>query len=248
MAQLTYDPSPADQPEFSEEEQDSLRIGEELEQQQNQMLAGKFESAEQLEKAYLELQQKMGQGSSEPEATEPEAEEVQEETPNYLAQAMTEYQETGKLSDEMRKQLDEVDYEDMFQQMSQIPVAEDVPDLTQEEMSAIKNYVGGEQQYEGLMDWAANTLDKNYVDAFDELVQNGSARAIQLAVRGLMAEYENQNGYEGRMLTGKAPVERPDVFRSQAEVVAAMNDPKYDSDPAYRQDVFDKLSRSDVQF
>ena len=63
-----------------------------------------------------------------------------------------------------------------------------------------------------------------------------------------MAEYENQNGYEGRMLTGKAPVERPDVFRSQAEVVAAMNDPKYDSDPAYRQDVFDKLSRSDVQF
>ena len=63
MAQLTYDPSPADQPEFSEEEQDSLRVGEELQQQQNQMLAGKFESAEQLEKAYLELQQKMGQGS-----------------------------------------------------------------------------------------------------------------------------------------------------------------------------------------
>ena len=93
-----------------------------------------------------------------------------------MAQAMTEYQETGKLSDEMRKQLDEVDYEDMFQQMSQIPVAEDVADLTQEEMSAIKNYVGGEEQYEGLMDWAANTLDKNYVDAFDDLVQNGSAQ------------------------------------------------------------------------
>ena len=161
---------------------------------------------------------------------------------------MSEYQETGKLSEEMKKQLDEVDYEDMFQQMSQIPVAQEVADLTQEEMSAIKNYVGGDEQYEGLMNWAANTLDKNYVDAFDDLVQNGSARAIQLAVRGLMAEYENQNGYEGRMLTGKAPVERPDVFRSQAEVVAAMNDPKYDSDPAYRQDVFDKLSRSDVQF
>ena len=71
MAQLTYDPSPADQPEFSEEEQDSLRVGEELQQQQNQMLAGKFESAEQLEKAYLELQQKMGEGSQESEPLSP---------------------------------------------------------------------------------------------------------------------------------------------------------------------------------
>ena len=243
MAQLTYDPTPADQPEFSEEEQDSLRVGEQLEQQQTQMLAGKFENAEQLEKAYLELQQKMGQGEQE---AEPE-EEVQESDPDYLAQAMSEYQETGKLSDDIKKQLDELDYEDMFAAMqSQAP--QESPDLTEEEMNAIRNYVGGEQQYGALMDWAAQTLDSNYVEAFDDLVQNGSARAIQLAVRGLMAEYENANGYEGRMLTGKAATETPDVFRSQAEVVQAMNDPRYDSDPAYRNDVFEKLGRSNVQF
>ena len=243
MAQLTYDPTPADQPEFSEEEQDSLRVGEQLEQQQTQMLAGKFENAEQLEKAYLELQQKMGQGEQE---AEPE-EEVQESDPDYLAQAMSEYQETGKLSDDIKKQLDELDYEDMFAAMqSQAP--QESPDLTEEEMNAIRNYVGGEQQYGALMDWAAQTLDSNYVEAFDDLVQNGSARAIQLAVRGLMAEYENHNGYEGRMLTGKAATETPDVFRSQAEVVQAMSDPRYDNDPAYRNDVFEKLGRSNVQF
>ena len=50
------------------------------------------------------------------------------------------------------------------------------------------------------------------------------------------------------MLTGKAATETPDVFRSQAEVVQAMNDPRYDSDPAYRNDVFEKLGRSNVQF
>ena len=245
MAQLTYDPTPADQPEFSEEEQDSLRVGEQLAEQQNQMLAGKFENAEQLEKAYLELQQKMGEGKQE---AEPEAEEVQESDPDYLAQAMSEYQETGKISDEIKKQLDELDYEDMFAAMqSQAP--QEAEDLSEEEMNAIRNYVGGEQQYGALMDWAAQTLDSNYVEAFDDLVQNGSARAIQLAVRGLMAEYENQNGYEGRMLTGKAATETPDVFRSQAEVVQAMNDPRYDSDPAYRNDVFEKLERSDnLQF
>ena len=244
MAQLTYDPTPADQPEFSEEEQDSLRVGEQLAEQQNTMLAGKFENAEQLEKAYLELQQKMGEGKQE---AEPEAEEVQESDPDYLAQAMNEYQTTGKISDEMKQQLDELDYEDMFAAMqSQAP--QEAEDLSEEEMNAIRNYVGGEQQYGALMDWAAQTLDSNYVEAFDDLVQNGSARAIQLAVRGLMAEYENHNGYEGRMLTGKAATETPDVFRSQAEVVQAMSDPRYDNDPAYRNDVFEKLGRSNVQF
>ena len=243
MAELTYDPTPADQPEFSEEEQDSLRVGEQLAEQQNQMLAGKFENAEELEKAYLELQQKMGQGEQE---AEPE-EEVQESDPDYLAQAMNEYQETGKLSDEIKKQLDELDYEDMFAAM-QNQAPQEAADLSEEEMNAIQNYVGGKDQYGALMDWAAQTLDQNYVQAFDDLVQNGSARAIQLAVRGLMAEYENQNGYEGRMLTGKAATETPDVFRSQAEVVQAMSDPRYDSDPAYRNDVFEKLGRSDIQF
>ena len=244
MAQLTYDPTPADQPEFSEEEQDSIRVGQELEQQQNQMLAGKFENAEQLEKAYLELQQKMGEGKQE---AEPEAEEVQEEHPDYLAQAMNEYRETGKLTEEIKAQLDEVDYEDLFNYVTNNTEA-DVADITQEEMSAIQNYVGGPEQYSALMDWAGQTLDSNYVEAFDDLVQTGSPRAIQLAVRGLMAEYENANGYEGRMLTGKAAVESPEVFRSQAEVVQAMNDPRYDRDPAYRNDVFEKLGRSNVQF
>jgi len=244
MAQLTYDPTPADQPELSPEEQESLKVGEQLAEQQNQMLAGKFENAEELEKAYLELQQKLGKGDQE---TESEEEEVQESDPDFLAQAMTEYQETGKLSEEMKKQLDELDYEDMFAAM-QNQAPQQAADLSEEEMNAIRNYVGGEQQYGALMDWASQTLDQNYVQAFDDLVQNGSARAIQLAVRGLMAEYENAVGYEGRMLTGKAAQESPDVFRSQAEVVQAMNDPKYDRDPAYRQDVFEKLSRSNVQF
>ena len=47
------------------------------------------------------------------------------------------------------------------------------------------------------------------------------------------------------MLQGKAPKSGGDVFRSQAELVAAMNDRRYDSDPAYRQDVIQKLERSD---
>ena len=51
------------------------------------------------------------------------------------------------------------------------------------------------------------------------------------------------------MVTGKtAPPQSGDVFRSQAELVEAMNDRRYDSDPAYRQDVIEKLERSGLEF
>jgi hypothetical protein len=50
------------------------------------------------------------------------------------------------------------------------------------------------------------------------------------------------------MLTGKAPVNTGDVYRSQAEVVRAMKDSKYENDPAYRQDIYEKLERSNLNF
>ena len=73
-------------------------------------------------------------------------------------------------------------------------------------------------------------------------------QAIQLAVSGLKSEYNNANGVEGRMVTGKTAPKNADVFRSQAELVQAMSDRRYDSDPAYRQDVIEKLDRSDLNF
>ena len=50
------------------------------------------------------------------------------------------------------------------------------------------------------------------------------------------------------MVTGKANKQGGEVFRSQAEVVKAMQDSRYDRDPAYRRDIQDKLERSDIKF
>ena len=58
--QLTYDPTPADAPEFSESEQEALEVAEKLGQEESELYAGKYENAEQLEQAYLELQKKLG--------------------------------------------------------------------------------------------------------------------------------------------------------------------------------------------
>ena len=120
-------------------------------------------------------------------------------------------------------------------------------DLTDAEMNTIYNSAGGEAEYNRLTSWAAENLAENKLDAFNSIIDKGEALAIQMAVAGLRSEYENQEGYEGRMLTGKG-ARTTEAFRSQAELVAAMSDPRYEKDPAYRQDLYDKLERSDVAF
>ena len=119
--------------------------------------------------------------------------------------------------------------------------------LTDAEMNSVYNSAGGEKEYQRLVGWAAENLAENKLDAFNSIVNQGDATAIQIAVAGLRSEYEGQEGYEGRMLQGKG-ARTTDAVRSQAEVVAAMSDPRYERDEAYRQDVYDKLERSNVAF
>ena len=255
MATLTYDPTPADQPEFNEAEQEAIAIGEQAEAEQQQMLAGKFKDAEALEQAYIELQKKLGE-QNDPEETEglqreeePETEEV---NPNFeiLNKASEEfYANDGKVSQETLDQLAELDSNDLISAYIEMQgQSRQENDLTDQQAVDIRNMVGGDEAYGQLTSWAAESLDAAYIDAYDNIVETGDVRMIQLALAGLQAEYEKANGFEGEMLTGKAAKPQVDAFRSQAEVVRAMQDPRYDTDPAYRQDVFAKLDRSNLQY
>ena len=237
--------------EFTEEEQESLAVGEQLAEAESQLLAGKYENAEQLEQAYMELQRKLGGGEEEPEQIEEEVEEEEVETPaaqGLITDASSEYAENGELSAETMAKFSEMSTSDLVQayiaMQGQQQAPEPVADLTEAEVNSVKNYAGGEESYTQLMKWAGESLPEASVAAFDSLVDTGNIQAIQLAVAGIRAEYERSNGVDGELLTGKAPTQTADVFRSQAEVVRAMSDPRYDDDPAYRQDVFDKLERS----
>lgn len=242
------------QPEFSEEELDSMKVGEELLEQEEQMLAGKFKDAEELEKAYIELQRKLGapnepQENEEVRDDETSAEEVEPEytTEQWISEAAAEWNETGSLSEETLKQIEDMNPGDLASAFMQMQSGE-AEDLSDAETAAIKNVVGGDEGYEQLVSWAAESMPPEYTQAFNNLINSADAYSIQLAVAGMRAAYEQQNGYEGRMLTGDAPESRPDTFRSHAEVMQAMSDPRYDSDPAYRNDVFTKLERSNLDF
>ena len=47
------------------DEQDSLKVGEAIQEEQENLLAGKYKDAQELESAYIELQKKLGEKSSE---------------------------------------------------------------------------------------------------------------------------------------------------------------------------------------
>ena len=256
---LTYDPTPADAPEFSEEEQDSLRVAEELGQQESELYAGKYQSAEELEEAYINLQKKLGTSDDdEVEDTYLDEDEYPDEVVEGVDLIQTASEEyfanDGQLSAETMERFTEMSSSELVEAYMAIRERNpDVdggtssPDLTDAEMNQVYNSAGGEAEYAKLTSWAAQNLSETKLDAFNDMIDRGNATAIQIAVSGLRAEYEAQEGYEGRMLTGKA-ARGADAFRSQAEVVQAMSDPRYDRDEAYRQDVYDKLERSDIQF
>ena len=256
---LTYDPTPADAPEFSEDEQDSLAVAEKLGQQESELYAGKYQSAEELEEAYINLQKKLGTSDDdEVEDTTLDEDEYPEdviEGVDLIQTASEEYFENdGQLSSETMERFTEMSSSELVEAYMAIRERNpDVdggtssPDLTDAEMNQVYNSAGGEAEYNNLTSWAAQNLSETKLDAFNDMIDRGNATAIQIAVSGLRAEYEAQEGYEGRMLTGKA-ARTQDAFRSQAEVVQAMSDPRYDRDEAYRQDVYDKLERSNVQF
>jgi len=268
---LTVDTTPTTETltdSLTTEEQESLAVGEQMAAEQEQLLAGKYKNAQELEKAYVELQSKLGEKNTEAseevgdsqdadiEAQKEEAKETTEESPAIalLNEANKEYYDNeNTLSDETIEKFQSMSSKDLVsaylesikgqpQQTSQ------VNDLTQADINVVQNSAGGEAEYGKLVNWASENLPQTDIQAFDDLVSTGNVGAIKLAVSGLRSQYENINGYEGRMLSGKSPQSSKDTFRSQAELVAAMSDSRYDDDPAYRQDIIEKLDRSDMKF
>lgn len=208
---LTSTDAPADQPELNADEQESLAIAEANEGEQQQLLAGKFDNAQSLEQAYLELQKKLGESrEEEPEDDEPEEQESEEDDDD------DDESSEGQLTEAQAEQLYEM--------------------------------VGGEKAYDSMMEWAGQTLSNEEIEMYDSVMESGSANSIYFAVQALSNKYSEAVGSEGQLLTGRGSAESNAVFRSQSELVQAMNDPRYDNDPAYRSDVMTKLENSDLGF
>lgn len=251
---LTYDPG-TDSTTLTTDEQESLEVGEKLVTEQEGLLAGKYKNAEELEQGYLELQKKFGTEETEAKEEVTQTEEPVEEVSSQVTlinDASAEYAEKGELSQETLAKFSEMSSKDLVEAYMEANTnaQQAVVDLTEAQVRDIQDAVGGKDAYGDIISWGVQNLPKDTMDSFDTLVNTtGNPKTIELAVAGIKAQMENATGYEGRMLSGKSPQASGDVFKSQASLVEAMNDPRYENDPAYRQDVIAKLERSDnLQF
>ena len=285
---LSYDPS--DDPEAiaarEAEEQDSLEVGEKMLQEQEELLAGKYKNAEELEKAYMELQQRLGRGD-EDDSGEAEVEEETESTEgdyerydeegyvNFdavaeaygdgLAGAFQEngidpwamndhfYENEGTLTPEMYDQLNEAGFSDetidayLGGLRNQLGYEDaEANTLGDSEIADIKNIAGGEQGYADVVQWASENLPEADIEAFDEVINTANEAAVRFAVKALVGQYEDAVGRTPDLVTGKQS-STGQAYRSMAEVVRDMSDPRYDNDDAYRMDVMRKLERSNLK-
>ena len=237
---------------LSAEEQDSLKVGEQMQEAQDNLLAGKYKNAEELEQGYIELQKKLGQQEDTAEEAEEETAEAEsdEDVEINLLDELWEYEanneEFHEEALEELKGMDPVELAKMhIEYRKQVETGETGGrDFSEQDITELKGIVGGEENYTNMIQWAQGALNETEVNMFDAVMAKGDPLAAFFAVRALAYAYNDSIGYEGNMVQGKAPKQSNDQFRSQAEVVAAMGDPRYENDPAYRRDIMEKLERS----
>ena len=180
MAELiSYDPSTDPQAVQAAVERDaeSLAKHEEYEAERQNPYAGKYDSPEQLEQAYLELQKKLGQdggdeGEPEQDAELDESEVDDSDDPDEidtdapLMEVMDllneEYDETGTLSEESIEALSELPAEDLVQaylqyqdKLGSMPTGREMTDA---EVASVYDMAGGQEQYEAMTEWASQNF------------------------------------------------------------------------------------------
>ena len=252
---LTYENNPevTSIDNLNADEQDSLKVGETMQEAQDNLLAGKYKNAQELEQGYIELQKKLGEGEAEEPVAEAEEEEYEGEEGEEDGSILDELWEYELNNEEFHEdavaelqQMDPVDLANLhIEYRKQVEEQAVAPkDFTEAEMTELKGVVGGDENYQNMLQWAGANLNQQEIDMFDAVMQRGDALGAFFAIRSLAYRYNDAAGYEGKMLTGNAPKTSGSQYRSQQEVIQAMSDPRYESDPAYRKDIMDKLKRS----
>ena len=228
-----------------------------------QLLAGKFKSVADLEKGYAELSKKMGQASGQtsdqfdtkpqtdpvPEADKQTVLDIDQEAAKYLESKgldmqtlANEFERTGALSEES------------YQALAKAGIDKGTVDqyiagnrsLAQQQIDQVMNSVGGPDTYQAVVDWAKTTLSPAEQKAYNKILQSADMDAIKLAAAGLKARYEGVMGRDPKVTLKGSPAggNQAAGYRSVDEMTRAMADPRYHTDPAYRDSVIQKVDKT----
>lgn len=207
-------------------------------------LPEKFETPEDLAKAYGELEKQYtqkNQTKTEGSETQSQVEQVVENAGLNLTDLTAEFEQSGQLS------------EDSYEKLAKVGVNRDYVDayirgqeaLITQYQGEVFNVAGGKDGYTAMIQWASQNLSVEEIEAFNATVNSGNVEQAKMAVKGLHARFGSSEGNEPHLVTGQAGSSEG-VFRSTSELVSAMADPRYKADPAYRADVEKKLARSNI--
>ena len=216
------------------------------------LLAGKYKSPEELERAYKELESKLGQqqppSTSPPERQEAPADVYTEEAARglYGEEAVNQLAERGiQMADLMRAADSGQDISEHFDALAEtfgVPrqvvqnyvskaagvsgsaEAQSVSsELTESDMAELKAAVGGEEKFNELSGWAAKNLTKSALAEYNEVVDSGNKTAIKWALRALQGRYTAPEAVVEPKLYGGGDAPGPQVFESQQQLMDAMN-------------------------
>ena len=234
---------------------------------ENGLILGKFKSVEDLAASYKELEGKLGQVTEEdqpPSEEETETNETEFNAEEFygdgLASVLEEvgidpqdisnrFADTGEINEDDYAKLGEAGFSKQVIDTyldglrGGYGQADDIP---AKQIQDIKDSIGGDEAYEQMTKWASSNLSPAEIKSFENLTETADAPAIKMAVQGLYTQYQNAMGVEPSLVTGRASQSGPTPFRSTAEVVTAMSDPRYGKDVSYTEDVQRRLGGSDV--
>lgn len=215
--------------------------------QRPEWLPEKFNSPEDLAKAYSELESKLGSQSQQPTPAAPAVSEEQLgqdlQTKGLDINAFQQEYDAngGKLSEESYAKLAQAGYSREF--VNDYIRGQEA--LAAQESEAIFKEVGGEAEFKKVAAWARANLPAHEVEAFNRIIESAPVDALRFAVLGLHSKYVAANGQEPRLVNGQ-PGANVEGFASRAQMVEAMRDPRYRKDEAYRAEVQQKLAVSDI--
>ena len=122
--------------------------------------------------------------------------------------------------------------------------------LTAEDAGRIRDnvfsQVGGQERYQALMGWAVNNIDEMRTEAFNNALSSGNEGAILSQLKGIQYDHMLATGYEPKLTGGRAPSNDVQGFSSESQVIRAMQDPRYQDDPAYIKEVEQRIAVSNV--
>ena len=225
----------------------NIPMNENLVEHQGEKILGKFESQEQLVKAYQELETKLGSGNEEKqtETTDNSSNESTTEDGTIdLSQYSEEFAKDGKLS------------EGSYQELKEIGFSKEIVDayiqgqaaLGNQWQSKVKSMVGSDEDYKNLIDWASQGgVSNEFIKEYDQAVGSMDENKARMAVEALKNMYSSSNN-EPKLLDGTSLGSggSGDVYESWQQLTEDLNSTLYHKDPAERERVQKKLSRSRI--